>query len=180
GRTGAHPGPAEAAPLSLIKKGLSAPPKRPATWLAMLGFAGFAPLAPATVGSALTAFVGWWLPVPSLPVFAVLFMLGTAVAVWAAGEAERELGHDAGPIVIDEAVGQTLALVLVPHTVGAFVSAFVLFRIFDVWKPFGAREAQHLPGGLGVVADDAIAGLTTCLAGHGLLLLQSRLGWTLL
>jgi phosphatidylglycerophosphatase A len=137
-----------------------------AKWLAMLGPVGLLPGPRATYGSAVVAAVGWFLPVPSLPVFALLLVLGTAVAVWAAGEAEHELGHDANPICIDEAVGQSLALLFVPHTPAAFALAFFLFRVFDVWKPLGAREAQALPGGWGVVADDVIAGVVSCVAFH--------------
>ena len=66
----------------------------------------------------------------------------------------------------DEAVGQSLALIKVPHDPAAFAVAFLLFRLFDVWKPLGAREAQRLPGGLGVVTDDVIAGLTACATFH--------------
>ena len=54
-------------------------------------------------------------------------------------------------------------LLFVPHRPLAFFTAFVLFRVFDVWKPLGARQAQSLPGGYGVVADDVIAGMTACL-----------------
>jgi phosphatidylglycerophosphatase A len=140
--------------------------KRPVVWLATLGPAGWAPLLPATVGSALVTLVGWFIPPPPLAIALVLLAVGTAIAIWAAGEAEKELGHDAGPIVIDEAVGQSLALLFVPHTWIAFAAAFVLFRIFDVWKPLGAREAQALPGGIGVVIDDIIAGITACAAFH--------------
>jgi phosphatidylglycerophosphatase A len=106
--------------------------------------------------------------------------VGTAISVWAAGEAERVLGHDAGPIVIDEVIGQTLALLFVPHHVLAFVAAFFLFRLFDIWKPLGAYQAQSLPGGFGIVADDMIAGLTTMLAMQGLLWVQGRMGWGLI
>lgn len=137
--------------------------------LATLGPAGHAPVAPATAGSAAVAALGYFIPPPALPVALVLIVAGAAAAVWIAGEAEKELGHDARPIVVDEAVGQSLALLFVPHHWAAFAAAFVLFRIFDVWKPLGAREAQALPGGLGVVADDVIAGLTSCAAFH--------LGW---
>ena len=104
----------------------------------------------------------------------------TALAVWAAGEAEKDLGHDAGPIVIDEVIGQTLALMFVPHRLLVFVAAFFLFRLFDIWKPLGAYQAQSLPGGFGIVADDAIAGITTMLAIQGLLWAQARVGWALL
>jgi phosphatidylglycerophosphatase A len=149
--------------------------KRPVVWLATLGPAGWAPLLPATVGSALVALAGWFIPPPPLAVSLALLAVGTAIAIWAAGEAEKDLGHDAGPIVIDEAVGQSIALFFVPHRWIAFAAAFVLFRIFDIWKPLGAREAQALPGGVGVVVDDVIAGITACAAFHlGAWLLRLR------
>jgi len=138
-------------------------------FLATLGPAGYAPIAPATAGSAVVAAIGWFLPVPPLPVALALIALGTALAIWICGEAEKRLGHDAKPIVADEAIGQSLALLLVPHALAAFAASFLLFRLFDVWKPLGAREIQRLPGGFGVVADDVIAGLTACAAFH--------LGW---
>ncbi len=151
--------------------------KRPVVWLASLGPAGWSPVAPATAGSALVTAVAWFLPVPAFPLALALLAAGTFVAVWAAGEAEKSLGHDAGPIVIDEAVGQAIALLFAPHRPLVFVAAFLLFRLFDIWKPLGAREAQTLPGGWGVVADDVIAGLTTLGVLQGLLWLQARLGW---
>jgi phosphatidylglycerophosphatase A len=154
--------------------------KRPVVWLASLGPTGWSPVAPATAGSALVTAIAWLLPVPSLPVALALLAAGTLVAVWIAGQAEKDLGHDAGPIVVDEAVGQSIALLLAPHRPLVFVAAFFLFRLFDIWKPFGAREAQALPGGWGVVADDVIAGLTTLGVLQGLLWLQARLGWAVL
>lgn len=154
--------------------------KRPATWLATLGPVGYVPVAPATAASAVVVVVGWFLPV--LPLAGALALLAVAalIAVWAAGEAEKELGHDAGPIVIDELVGQSIALLFAPHRIGVFVAAFFLFRLFDIWKPLGAHQAQALPGGWGVVTDDAIAGATSLLALQGLLLALSKLGWTVL
>ena len=140
--------------------------KRAFRWLATLGPAGFVPVAPATTALPAVAAIGWFIPPPALPVTIALLVVGTALAIWIAGEAEKELGHDAHPIVIDEAVGQSLALLFVPHAVVAFFVSFLLFRIFDVWKPLGAREAQALPGGLGVVTDDVIAGLTACGVFH--------------
>jgi phosphatidylglycerophosphatase A len=137
-------------------------------------------VAPATAGSALVTAIAWFLPVPPLPVFLGLLVVGTLIAVWVAGEAEKDLGHDPGPVVIDEAIGQTIALMFAPHRIGVFVAAFFLFRLFDIWKPLGARESQALPKGWGVVADDVIAGITSMLALHGLLWLQARMGWALL
>jgi phosphatidylglycerophosphatase A len=134
--------------------------------LATLGPVGYAPIAPATVASAVVAGIGWFIPPPALPVALALLLAGTPLAVWVCGEAEKTLGHDAKPIVADEVIGQCLALLFVPHTWVAFAASFFLFRVFDVWKPLGAQQAQRLPGGLGVVADDAIAGLTACAAFH--------------
>jgi len=145
--------------------------------LATLGPAGYAPVAPATAGSALVALLGWFLPVPAIAWALALLAAGTFAAVWIAGEAEKDLGHDAKPIVVDEAVGQSLALLWVPHTVVAFAVAFLLFRVFDIWKPLGAREIQRLPGGLGVVADDVVAGLTACGAFHLGAWGAGSLGW---
>ena len=126
-------------------------------------------MAPATAGSAVVVVVGWYLPVPALPVTLALLVAGTLFAIWLCGEAEKQLGHDAHPIVADEVIGQSIALLFVPHVWWAFLASFVLFRIFDVWKPLGAQQAQHLPGGIGVVMDDVIAGITACGVFH--------LGW---
>jgi phosphatidylglycerophosphatase A len=151
-------------------------------FLATLGPAGHSPVVPATVGSALVALAGYFLPVPPLAVTVALLALGTAAAIWVCGEAEKELGHDAKPIVADEAVGQSLALLFVPHAPDAraplaFAAAFLLFRLLDVWKPLGAREVQRLPGGWGVVADDVIAGLAACGAFHLLWWAARVAGW---
>jgi phosphatidylglycerophosphatase A len=127
---------------------------------------GYAPVAPATAASAVVALIGYFLPVPPLWVTLVLIVVGAGLAIGLCGAAERQLGHDAKPIVADEAVGQSLALLLVPHDPVAFFASFVLFRVFDVWKPLGAHEAQRLPGGVGVVVDDVIAGLTACGVFH--------------
>ena len=148
-------------------------------FFARLGPAGFAPIAPATAGSALVALIGWFLPVPPIWVTACLILVGTAFSIWICGEAEKHLGHDAKPIVDDEAVGQTLALLYVPHHWAAFTLAFLLFRIFDVWKPLGAHQAQRLPGGLGVVTDDVIAGLTSCAALQLGLWAARSAGWSI-
>jgi phosphatidylglycerophosphatase A len=133
---------------------------------ATVGPIGYVPIAPATAASGVVALIGWLLPVPPLPLALAALAIGTLIALWITGEAEKELGHDAHPIVADEVIGQSVALLGVPHHLLAFGAAFLLFRVFDVWKPLGARQAQSLPGGLGVVADDVIAGLTACAVFH--------------
>ena len=136
--------------------------KRLARFLATLGPIGFAPTAPATVASAAVALVAWFVPVAPLPALIACFIAATLIAVWAAGIAEETLGHDAGPIVIDEVIGMSISLLFVPRGIPAYILAFFLFRLFDIWKPLGAREIQSLPGGWGVVADDVMAGAIAC------------------
>jgi phosphatidylglycerophosphatase A len=141
--------------------------RRAALWLATGLRIGFLPLAPATwaslaVAILLVPFAGnltaWGLGGAIL----VLFPL----SVWASGETEKTLGHDAKPIVIDEVVGMLVSVWAVPvgsRPVLALGLAFFLFRIFDVWKPFPIRRSQKLPGGWGVVVDDVLAGVATNL-----------------
>ena len=130
---------------------------------------GYLPVAPATWASAATALC--LLPLlPSLDWMALLVMIVvvTPLAIWAAGQAERELGHDARPIVIDEVAGMLVAVCGVPMAghgstrLGILLAlAFVLFRVFDILKPFPVRQSQAFPGGYGVVVDDLLAGLYT-------------------
>jgi phosphatidylglycerophosphatase A len=91
----------------------------------------------------------------------VAVTLACAVAgIWAGGRAEAYLGEkDPHAVVIDELVGQLVAAAFLPHHIFYPVAAFLLFRLFDVWKPFPAYASQQLPGGWGIMVDDLIAGL---------------------
>jgi phosphatidylglycerophosphatase A len=121
--------------------------------------AGYSPVAPGTVGSAIAALVLWLIPFSRGGL--VLFLVAvTVVGTWAAHVAERRLGgKDPGAIVIDEVAGMTLSVVLFPLTPAVLLGGFVLFRIFDVVKPPPAHASQRLTGGVGVMIDDLIAGL---------------------
>ena len=136
--------------------------------------AGYSPVAPGTVGSAITALVLWLIPFSRAGV--VLFLVAViVVGIWAAGVAERRLGgKDPGAIVIDEVAGMTLSVVLFPLTPAVLLGGFVLFRIFDVVKPPPAHASQRLKGGVGVMIDDLIAGLyALALLGAS----RALLGW---
>lgn len=121
--------------------------------------AGYAPVASGTVGSFVALVAIWLLPLTPLRI-AVALVVVILVGVWAGSRVERALGRkDPGVIVIDEVAGMLLAVVLLPRTIPVLVTAFLLFRLFDIWKPFPARESQALTGGMGVMVDDLIAGL---------------------
>ena len=100
----------------------------------------------------------WLIPFSRLGLLAAL--LGVVlVGTWASDRTERFLDRkDPGLIVIDEVAGMMVSVALVPRTVPVLVCAFLLFRLFDIWKPFPARDSQSLPGGAGVMMDDLIAG----------------------
>jgi phosphatidylglycerophosphatase A len=68
--------------------------------------------------------------------------------------------------VIDEVAGMLASVLWLPRTLPVLLAAFFLFRLFDIWKPFPARRSQALPGGLGVVVDDLIAGAYAMLVIH--------------
>ena len=143
---------------------------RPAAWwLATWAGVGCFPVAPGAVGSAVAAALAWaLLRVSELPAatLAILAALLLAPAVWAAGQAERIFGReDPQQVVVDEVVGQWLALAAVrPDSPFDWVAGFLLFRLFDVWKPTPIRRFEALPGGWGVVADDAAAGVCAMMS----------------
>jgi len=105
----------------------------------------------------------WLIPFTPAALLATLIAV-MAAGVWAGARAERVLGRkDPGVVVIDEVAGMMLSVLLLPRTPAVLASAFLLFRVFDVWKPFPAYQSQALPGGWGVMADDVIAGLYALL-----------------
>lgn len=123
--------------------------------------AGYSPVASGTVGSLVTAVAIWLLPLTLLRT-AVALVVVTLLGIWAGGRVERVLGRkDPGVIVIDEVAGMLLSVIGLPRSLPVLITAFLLFRLFDIWKPFPARESQALTGGMGVMVDDLIAGLYT-------------------
>jgi len=99
-------------------------------------------------------------PTVALAVTLAGVLVVTAIGIPAATIAEREAGRtDPGFVVIDEVAGQWLVLAVSPIDLGHAVAAFVLFRIFDIVKPWPARQLERLPGGTGIVVDDLAAGL---------------------
>ncbi len=138
--------------------------------LAVLLATGFGvgrlPIAPASWASLLVALFLLYSARLEFWVFGAVILGIFVVGVWAAGEAERSLGHDASPIVIDEVAGMLLAVWGISWSSSPFVIlgiAFLLFRLVDIWKPFPIRQSQRLPGGWGVMVDDVLAGLLTNL-----------------
>lgn len=145
----------------------------PATLASTWFGAGLMPKAPGTWGSAAALPFAWGLmsmggPVVLLAAIVACFMIGW----WASSVYVRRTGaEDPGEVVIDEVAGQWLVLLAAPLEPLSYLVAFVLFRLFDIWKPWPVRWAdRQVGGGLGIMLDDILAGLY----GLGLMILLNH------
>ena len=146
-----------------------------ATWFGC----GYWPWAPGTAGSAGGVLVAWLLVrYAGWPPWALLLLMAacTPVALWAAGRTARIVGRkDPGLVVVDEVLGQWIALAAMHQWQWAWaLAAFLLFRIFDIIKPWPVRQMEELPGGTGIVVDDLGAGAYAWIV---MALLQLLAGW---
>ena len=122
---------------------------------------GYAPKAPGTVGTAaalgIYALYAPW----ATPLMDVVLGVGmTLASVWAAGHVAAAMGvKDPQIVVSDEFCGLMISLALLPKTWPWLLAAFVLFRAFDIVKPWPCKKLEELPGGWGVTMDDAMAGV---------------------
>lgn len=124
---------------------------------------GLSPYAPGTVGSLVGVILLWLIWPNTYPLLQLLMTLAVVVvAVYTSHWfAEAESSPDPAPVVIDEIAGVFVTFLWLPVPVGfwVLVLGFILFRIFDIWKPWPIRRAERLPGGLGITMDDVIAGV---------------------
>lgn len=98
----------------------------------------------------------------------------TTIGIWSATVVEPQWGKDSYRVVIDEVAGMCLSLLFIPIHLKTLLAGLVLFRVFDILKPFGIRRLEKLSGGWGVMLDDLLAGL------YANLLLQSALAFDLI
>jgi phosphatidylglycerophosphatase A len=130
--------------------------------VATLGFIGYLPVAPGTWGTAAGLIFIALLPVPPAALLGItiaVIIIGTI----SSGIAERLIGEtDSGHIIIDEFAGFLVSVIFLPHTYGYLAAAFLLFRFFDILKPFPiGRIERAIKGGAGIMADDILAGIFT-------------------
>jgi phosphatidylglycerophosphatase A len=142
--------------------------------LATLGPIGRYLPAPGTAGSISALITGFFLAKNGFIILLSALLLVTILGVFAADAYSQLSGKDdAGEVIIDEVAGQWLVLLCIPPNLESallwYVAGFVLFRLFDILKPWPVSAAEALPGGLGVMADDVVAGI---LAGMVLLMAQ--------
>ncbi len=134
---------------------------RLALLVASFGYVGRSPVAPGTAGSAAALVVFAAVRLAGSPALeAGVIVLIAAIGVWSATLTERELGvHDPGVVVIDEVAGMLITLAFIPLRWGGVLAGFVVFRLFDIIKPYPCARVERLPGGWGIMADDVLAGV---------------------
>jgi phosphatidylglycerophosphatase A len=138
--------------------------KRLGLAIATVGGIGYAPVAPGTFGSAAGLLV-WWLVPASPAVQAAAIVAIFVIGSWSGSVAERHFGRtDPGQVVVDEVMGMLITLFLNPVGWMGALAAFLLFRVFDVIKPYPANKLEQLHGGVGVMADDGMAAIYANLA----------------
>jgi len=142
--------------------------KNPVHLLAFGFGSGCAPVAPGTFGT--MAAVALYIPLSwlSLPLYLLMLGLVILAGIWLCGRTSKDLGvHDHGGIVWDEFAGYFVTMIAAPPGWISLMLGFVLFRLFDIWKPWPIRVLdRRVGGGLGIMVDDLLAGF------YALVLLQ--------
>ncbi len=129
---------------------------------AAFGFgSGAAPVAPGTFGTVMGLALYLVLPTMTWPLYLLFLLAATLVGIWLCDQTTRDIGvHDHGGIVWDEFVGYWITMFLAPTGWLWIIVGFVLFRFFDIIKPWPIRWLdQHVKGGFGVMIDDVLAGV---------------------
>ncbi len=139
---------------------------------------GYLPLIPGTFGSLLGVAIFLLLPRIALPIAILAF---TFAGIWAATRTEEMSGRkDPGKIVVDEVAGQLIALLplaFVKWSMTMVMVSFILFRFFDILKPYPANRLQELKGGVGVMCDDLVAGAYAAIIVGVLVYGTQRVNW---
>lgn len=140
---------------------------RLAVWIATTAGLGHAPIAPGTFGSAAGVLIYWFTRHWSTPAQLAIIIVVTVVGTWAATQAAAHFNReDPGQVVIDEVAGQLVTLAFTGAGLTATIAAFFVFRVLDIIKPYPANRFERLHGGVGIMADDVMAGVYGCIIVH--------------
>lgn len=131
-------------------------------YIATLGFIGYLPFAPGTLGT-ICALIVIIILKPSVALHALITLIIIPVGIISAHRAETLINEkDSRHIIVDEFCGYFFSLLLIPFSLISAVTAFFLFRFFDILKPFPIRTLESsLSGGIGIMADDIMAAIYT-------------------
>jgi len=153
-----------------FKKPQDAPPAKPGGmgWKLFASFfgAGYSPIAPGTVGSAVAFVFLWFIPTQHWG-FWIAFLVLTLLGVFVSAKASLYWGPDPSKTVIDEVAGCMASVMLLPKSLALWIIAFLAFRAYDIIKPPPANMVEKkLPGGWGIMLDDVVAGIYAFIFAH--------------
>lgn len=135
--------------------------QKPSHFIAFGFGSGAAPIAPGTAGTLMA--IPFYLALQSLPpmIYLSVVIVVTLASIWLCERVTKEIGvHDHQGMCLDEIVGYLVTMTFAPHGIIWIVLGFVLFRIFDIWKPWPIRQVdEKVMGGLGIILDDVLAGI---------------------
>ena len=132
--------------------------------LATLGPIGYLRPAPGTIGSLVALVTGYLIAKFSLGVLVAAILAISILGIFAAERYGQITGKkDASEVIIDEVAGQWIPLVIIPLEIEWYIAAFLLFRFFDISKIGPVGHAEKFTGGVGVMADDLVAGIMAAL-----------------
>ncbi len=135
--------------------------------IATFFYSGLFPVAPGTAGTLAAIPLFYLISFTPIYLYLAITVLIILVSVWASGIAEEIFGKtDPGQVVADEVCGFLVTMILVPPTISNIFLGFLLFRLFDIAKPSPIRKFERLPGGWGIVMDDVLAGVYSCVTLH--------------
>lgn len=134
-------------------------------------YTGFIPFASGTFGS-IAALLIYYIPGFSNPqVIIPAIIIFTLYGIYIGTKFEKVYGEDPAQCTIDEVVGMWITLLLIPKTIVISLTGFLIWRLLDIIKPFPARQAEKLNGGLGIMLDDVIAGVYSLIILHFILII---------
>lgn len=142
--------------------------KHPYHFLSVGFGSGLSPVAPGTFGTLVAIPIYWLCKDLSLFAFLLLIVIAFGVGVYVCEFTSKALGvHDHGGIVWDEIVGYLITMIAVPPTLLNMIVGFLLFRLFDIWKPWPIKWLdQKVDGGFGIMIDDVLAGIFALFCLH--------------
>ena len=141
-------------------------PEKFVKFITTFGFIGYLPLAPGSMASVAGGLIAIFFSY-SLPMYFAVWVIITVLG-FIAGDRMETLMQKKDPscIVVDEVSGIMIAFFMLPHTTSVIVTAFFLFRAFDMFKIYPVNKFEPLKGGVGVMMDDIIAGIYTNIVMH--------------
>jgi phosphatidylglycerophosphatase A len=146
-------------------------------FIATGAYSGYFPIVAGTFGTIPAWLIAWFLLGKDDMVLLIAAVVTFAVSVWSSTAAEKFLGHDSKKIVIDEWAGMFVAVLFLPYRLDVYLAAFVLFRFYDVIKPFPAGYCESIPKGWGITLDDIFAGIYANLTCWLCIWALGRLNW---